>query len=67
MTRNADFNRIAGRSDGITQFESLELVSGGYNDLGDPTDMHEDSRSILVTHRVDQVVSRKTDQVPRAE
>lgn len=67
VTRDAEFNRIAGRLDGITQSESLELVSGSWNDQGDPTNMREDFRSILVTHRVDQVMSRKMDRVSRAE
>lgn len=67
VTRNDESNLIAVETDRITRFGSLELVTGSYPDLGDPNYVHEDAGSILVTHRVDQVMSRKMDQLSRAE
>lgn len=67
MTRHDESNLIAVGMDRITRSRSLELVTGSYHDLANPTYVHEDAGSILVTHRVDQVMSRKMDQVSRAE
>ena len=67
MTRNAEFNRLANATDAHAATQSLELGTGTYHIMDDMTYIHENAGSILVTHRVDQVTSRKVDQVPQAE
>ena len=42
------------------------LDTGPYHLMDDLTCAHENAGSILVTHRVDQVTSKKTDHTPPA-
>ena len=64
--RVTDFGRITHVPDGDAYFQSLEPGTRNF-DSDSVTHLFEGNGSILVTHRVDQVTSKKSEHVRGAE
>ena len=66
MTRNGEFDRNANTMHAQVVSQDPALDTGSYHRMDDLTCAHETAGSILVTHRVEQVTSKKTDHTPPA-
>ena len=64
MTRNGEFDRNADTMHAQVVSQDPALDTGSYHVMDDLTSAHETAGSILVTHRVEQVTSKKTDHTP---